>query len=467
MQTRENRCSYTLVLAALTLVSAISFCRAFANPNLPQQAPTTWNRLVAVGAQFKPAAPGSKIACVPILLPGQSVFVTAVNSRNKPYPDVSVMVNGMPVNTDIEGLATFTAPDSGALSLALMDAAHKVLFERKYSAVGGKLVAYPLNGQLMSRLIDSNTATGNSPSMIYAPLVTAPGQELMIVGHNLSANPEDVQVILDGVSIPVTSASPVSCLAIVPTRMAIGPLKEIFVKIGDDPSTAREVDVAHAELIYRETNLVPGNLYHGRIQVIGTNFPCLLEVENRFPQMVNLSLPGGSTLPTVTSILTPGGERNLIPVDISVKEPVPFLVDVHIMPNLPGAPGSEQYVSDANFLSLVRQTNLGDITRLKRRLVAIDKRLAALKSTGAIAGDALAQRKDKQEKLLKERRGRLNSMLANARQLFMSLGGTDNDYQKALDLAQVETQPATQNVQLLPLPVQATPKPPSQAQRSL
>gem|GEM_PF-6462185 len=467
MRIREKERSYSLILAALILVSALCFCRGFANPISldSQDAERPWNRLVAVGAQFKPAAAGTRIACVPVLMPGRSVFVTAITSRNKPAADVSVMVNGMPVNTDLEGLAVFTAPDSGGLTLSLMDAAHKVLFERKYVLSGGKLIAQPLSGALINRLLDSSPpANGNAPSMIYAPLVTSPGLELMIIGHNFSANPEDVQVILDGVSIPVISSSPVSCLCVVPNRTGIGPLKEIFVKIGDDPSTAREVDVANAELIYREATLEPGTIYHGRIQVIGTNFPCLLEVENRFPQLVNLSLPGGSPLPHVSSILTPGGERNLIPMDIQVKEPVPFLVDVRILPNLPGASGSEDYAGDSNYVSLVRQTNLGDITRLKRRLIAIDKRLAVLKNTGA-PGDLAQQRKDKQEKLLRERRGRLNNMLNYERQLFMSLGGTDNDYQKALDLAQAETQPAASNIQLLPLPSQPSARPASQAQR--
>ncbi|MBX9879074.1 MAG: IPT/TIG domain-containing protein [Candidatus Obscuribacterales bacterium] len=467
MQIREHDRFYSFVLAALTLVSAICFCRALAAPVYPNKEETArpWNRLVAIGAQFKPATPGTRIACVPVLLPGQSVFVTAVNSRNRAAADVSVMVNGMPVNTDLEGLAVFTAPDSGGLTLSLMDATHKVLYERKYVASAGKLVAQPLSGSLISRLLDASPPAGNAPTLIYAPLVTAPGLELMIIGHNLSANPEDVQVILDGVSIPVVSSSPVSCLCMVPTRTGIGPLKEIFVKVGDDPSTAREVDVANAELIYRETALEPGAIYHGRIQVIGTNFPCLLEIENRFPHIVNLSMPGSSTLPTVSSVLTPGGERNLVAVDIQVKEPVPFLVDVRILPNLPGAPGSEEYVGDSNFVNLVRQTNLGDITRLKRRLIAIDKRLATLKNTGPGPGDPAGQRKDKQEKVLKERRARLNNMLTNERQLFMSLGGTDNDYQKALDLAQSETQPTTSNIQPLPLPAQPGLKPASQAQR--
>lgn len=466
MQIRQQNRAYILILAALTFVSALCFCRVFAGPLLPDKEETQrpWNRLVAIGAQFKPASAGTRIACVPVMLPGQSVFVTAITSRNRPAADVSVMVNGMPVNTDIEGLAVFTAPDSGALTLSLMDAAHKVLYERKYVASGGKLVAQPLSGSLMARLLDSSAASGNAPTMIYAPLVTAPGLELMIIGHNLSANPEDVQVILDGISIPVLSSSPVSVLCLVPSRTGIGPLKEVFVKVGDSPSTAREVDVANAELIYREGNLIPGTVYHGRIQVIGTNFPCLLEVENRFPQMVTLSMPGSSSMSTVTSVLTPGGERNLVPVDIQVKEPVPFLVDVRILPNLPGAPGSEDYVGDPNFVNLVRQTNLGDITRLKRRLIAIDKRLVTLKNTPAAAGDPAAQRKDKQEKSLRERRGRLNNMLTNARQLFMSLGGTDNDYQKALDLAQGETPPAA-SIQLLPLPGQSVPRPASQAQR--
>ncbi len=467
MQLRKHKRSYSLILAALTFVSALCFCRGFANPAVKDTEHHSWNRLVAIGAQFKPAQPGTRIACVPIVLPGQSVFVTAVSSRNKPAADVSVMVNGMPVNTDMEGLAVFTAPDSQTMTLALMDAGHKVLYERRYVASGGKLVAQPLNGALLSRLLDASPTTGNSPSMVYAPLVTAPGLELMIIGHNFSANPEDIQVILDGVSIPVTSSSPVSCLCVVPNRTGIGPLKEIFVKVGDDPSTAREVDVANAELIYREATLVPGAIYHGRIQVIGTNFPCLLEVENRFPQMVTLSLPGGSAMSTVSSILTPGGERNLVPVDIQVKEPVPFLVDVRILPNLPGAPGSEDYAGDPNYVNLVRQTNLGDITRLKRRLIAIDKRLATLKNLVGAPGDPQAQRRDKQEKLLKERRARLNNMLNNQRQLFMSLGGTDNDYQKALELAQAETQPAAPNIQLLPLPAQATPKPTLQGQRAL
>lgn len=466
MQIREQNRLYILILAALTLVSAFSFCRVFAGPLIPGKEETArpWNRLVAIGAQFKPASPGTRIACVPVVLPGQSVFVTAITTRNRPAANVSVMVNGMPVNTDLEGLAVFTAPDSGALTLSLMDATHKVLYERKYVSSLGKLVAQPLSGPLMARLLDASPASGNAPSVIYAPLVTAPGLELMMIGHNFSANPEDVQVILDGISIPVLSSSPVSVLCLVPSRTGIGPLKEVFVKIGDDPSTAREVDVANAELIYREGSLVPGTTYQGRLQVIGTNFPCLLEVENRFPQMVTLSMPGGTNMPVVSSLLTPGGERNLVPIDIQVKEPVPFLVDVRILPNLPGAPGSEDYVGDPNFINLVRQTNLGDITRLKRRLIAIDKRLATLKGTGPTAGDPLAQRKDKQERLLRERRGRLNNMLSNARQLFMSLGGTDNDYQKALDLAQAETPPAA-SIQLLPLPGIAVPKSASQAQR--
>lgn len=468
MQIRGRNRSYSLLLAALTFVSAICFCRGFASPVYSnEKSEKPWNRLVAVGAQFKPAAAGTRIACVPIMMPGQSAFVTAVTSRSKPAADVSVMVNGMPVNTDIEGLAVFTAPESGGLTLSLMDASHKVLYERKYVSSGGKLVAQPLSGQLLSRLLDASPASGNSPSIIYAPLVTAPGLELMIIGHNFSANPEDVQVILDGVSIPVISSSPVSCLCLVPNRTAIGPLKEIFVKIGDEPSAAREVDVANAELIYREANLEPGAIYHGRIQVIGTNFPCLLEVENRFPQLVTLSLPGSSPMSTVSSVLTPGGERNLVAVDISVKEPVPFLVDVRILPNLPGAPGSEDYVGDPNFVNLVRQTNLGDITRLKRRLIAIDKRLATLKNTASVPGDAGAQRRDKQEKVLRERRGRLNNMLSYERQLFLSLGGTDNDYQRALDLAQADMPVPSPNIQLLPLPAQATPKPASQPQRSL
>ncbi|MFN8656769.1 MAG: IPT/TIG domain-containing protein [Candidatus Obscuribacterales bacterium] len=68
------------------------------------------------------------------------------------------------------------------------------------------------------------------------------GAPISVIGVNFDGQPGNDKVLIDNVECEVLSSSPVSILAMPPTRLTAGPLREMFVTAKGESSPAVEVD---------------------------------------------------------------------------------------------------------------------------------------------------------------------------------------------------------------------------------
>jgi hypothetical protein len=398
---------------------------------------------IYVFGEFKPVSKGSNLVAVPVLLPGRNAWVSVLSSSGHPVANVSVLVEGVPFTTDASGIAALQIPKVQSLTLAIVDAAKKAVDQRKYGITSsGMLVCEPCSVDIYGRLLELAPQRAKGPVIAYAPLAVQAREPILVVGRNFAASPSDDEMIVDGLDAPILSGSPVALLATGPARVSVGPVRELFVRAGEESSPVREVDVCRVEFGCRERNLQPGQRYRAKVQVIGSNLPCIVDLYNRTANSVHLFDAESKLLPAKVRIVTPGGENNLVRYSLSVDNTEELAIETHLQPDVvPGAPGAEELMSDDDFRMSVLEATSGDITRLQRRLISAENRLLLVKQSrdahgqeASLAADEL-DRANAEIKLLTNRQSRLVSMISSRRVILESLGGTEEAYRKAVELA--------------------------------
>src|SRR5579875_2643766 len=397
---------------------------------------------IYVFGNYHPAPAGANLVTVPVLSPGRPAWVSVLSGSGHPIPDVSVLVDGVPFSTDRVGAATLQIPKAQSVELAIIDADKRVVDHRNYFITGsGFLVADGGSIEVYSMLDEMVPRKGAGPVISYAPLAIQPREPLVVFGRNFTAKPNEDELVVDGLDATVLSGSPVCLLATAPPRVSIGPVREMFVRAGDDSSTVREVDICKVEFTCRQKELKPGVAYRAKVQVIGTNLPCLVGLDNSSPEVVHIVDRSGQPVPKQAKFISSGGEQNVVPLTITLENTEPFVVDAHLLPDIPGAPEAENLAKDETYQGLVREASKGEITRLKRRLISVENRLLQLKQKGDLQGaegagsDEELERINAELKQTSNRQARLLAMLNCRRALLESFGGSEEDYQRSIQLA--------------------------------
>src|SRR5579875_847900 len=397
---------------------------------------------IYVFGNYHPAPAGANLVTVPVLSPGRPAWVSVLAGSGHPIPDFSVLVDGVPFSTDRVGAATLQIPKAQSVELAIIDADKRVVDHRNYFITGsGFLVADGGSIEVYSMLDEMVPRKGAGPVISYAPLAIQPREPLVVFGRNFTAKPNEDELVVDGLDATVLSGSPVCLLATAPPRVSIGPVREMFVRAGDDSSTVREVDICKVEFTCRQKELKPGVAYRAKVQVIGTNLPCLVGLDNSSPEVVHIVDRSGQPVPKQAKFISSGGEQNVVPLTITLENTEPFVVDAHLLPDIPGAPEAENLAKDETYQGLVREASKGEITRLKRRLISVENRLLQLKQKGDLQGaegagsDEELERINAELKQTSNRQARLLAMLNCRRALLESFGGSEEDYQRSIQLA--------------------------------
>ncbi|MBI4532720.1 MAG: hypothetical protein HY711_02140 [Candidatus Melainabacteria bacterium] len=392
--------------------------------------------------EITPVPVGSTLLSTPVLVPGQAAWVTVVTGSGHSIAGASVVVNGVAYTADLSGIAALQIPQVDKLTIAIFDPNKKPVFERKYVITsGGMLISEDADTHVFAKISELIAVKAVGPAIVYSPVSIEARQLVLILGKNFSGRLDEDQLVIDGLDAIIVAGSPAALLAVTPSRLSIGPVRELLVRSGDESSDIREVDVCRVELVYKDKSLEPGQKYRARLQVLGSNIPCLVEVDNRSSDAVSLTGADGTPLPAKTRLMTPGGEQNYLPVELSVKAKTNFDVDAHLLPDILGVPGVEGYSSDPKHHQMVKDLVGGEIGRLKRRLINVENRLGQIRERGnALQSEPSVlpgeyERLSIEQKNLSNRQARLLAMLKSCRVLFEALGATDEEFRHVLEVA--------------------------------
>ena len=352
-----------------------------------------------------------RLFAVPVLEPGKAAWVSVYDEAGRPVPHAVVLVNEGPVEADNMGQASFTVPDTGAtLSLSVKGADGQPVSPSKYTrSSGGYYVASATAAEAVDRIEESVVSNEAAPTIAYAPSVIESSQAFVLMGKNWSGKADGDHILVDGYDADVFSGSSVCLLATTPRRMSVGPLREMYVTTGAETSNTVEVDVCRLE-VSNDADLI-------KVKLLGTNVPSLVDV--------------GRTV----SVLTSGGEQN----HAEYKQPGASRLDAHLVADAPWSPDDRTTYGDSAKRKIIAELNKSEVIRLKRRLIAIEEHIGSEQElrAKALADSSLttaeADRINAQLRTLSNRQRRINAMVVARRAVFQALGGTEEEYRKALD----------------------------------
>lgn len=433
-----------------------------------------------------PATDGMHIIAVPILVSNKMAIVTIVDSAGHPVGGVSMLINGDIHDADAHGSVYFKVPNSGAVSLVLQTDDKQDVDTRRFVLGPGGLLTSAEVAPFTQLVVAAQSLNTKGPFLFLAPSVVEPAERFVLLGANLEAS-GSFKVMLDGLPAAVVSASPVAVIATVPTHASVGPIKQIYVTSVDGAaSNILEVDVAKSEVSYDDKDLVPGRDIDARILVYGTSLPGIVQISNH-QQDVALVLADGTALGERIAVLVPGGDPNALPAKLRLSRQshrpafdAKLLADGDV---LVAASNKSQQSPGGSFQvpnSLWRSLYQVQLMKLKRRLIAVQQRLGdekcAMQSTDA-AKTFDVDKVTTGLKALSIRQDALSTAINARKRLFSAMGGTEVQFQKAMDDASGEAyyvlESQARDVQLVPLnPVVAsstaiTIKPISQISRRL
>jgi hypothetical protein len=375
----------------------------------------------------------ARLFAVPVMEPGKAAWVSVYDQFGRPVPNAVISVNGSPVEADNMGQASFTVPETAVLTLGLQGSDGKVLAPSKYErSAGGYLVAEKQAQEAVDRIEESVVSNEQAPSIAYAPSVIETSQAFVLMGKNWSGKADGDHVLVDGYDADVFSGSSVCLLATAPRRMSVGAIREMYVTTGDETSNTVEVDVCKLDTVKIGDK--------ARLKVLGSNVPSLIDVRNLTPNTVALKFLD-RTLGQKCALITSGGESNSVDLDVQRKGDAPFEIDAHLVADAPWSPDDRNTFDDSNKRKIVAELNKSEVIRLKRRLIAIEQRIGEEqdKRTKGLAegslGTAEVDRINAQLRTLSNRQRRINAMVVARRAVYQALGGTEEEYRKALDLA--------------------------------
>ncbi len=388
------------------------------------------------------ASPASaRLLAVPVLEPGKPAWVSVWDQCGKPLSGVSVLVNGLASQTDDFGQANFQTPQADAVKLCLLSADGKEIAQSNYVVTpGGLLVSQRQAAKFFDGLSLLISRRQQAPAISYAPALLEARQPFVIVGKNFGGKSDADRLVLDDFDCDIFSGSTVAILATAPKRLPLGPLRELYIVSGAESSNAVEVDICRVEAELRSTDDPLQKKGSARVRVVGTNFPALVEVENLTPGFANL-LFSERVLGESATFIAPGGEQNVVPLDFERRTKGDVTLEAHLVADAPCCPEDHSALENPELRKLLSGLNLGQIIRLKRRLLALASRVSDQQEKRRLLGESPLPSSSELEscncalKSLCLRQGRLTSMLNARRVLLESLEGSDEDFRQALDAA--------------------------------
>ncbi|HEY9793791.1 MAG TPA: hypothetical protein V6D22_25570 [Candidatus Obscuribacterales bacterium] len=396
---------------------------------------STFQPLVQTVATTHPVPEGAHILAVPAFAPNKQAWVTIVGSDGQPLSQVSLLVNGVPVDSNLFGQVTFTVPNTGALSLYLQSASGGPIDKHDYALLSNGLLVSAQSAPLVGALISTGEAAW--PQLLFSPAFVQPDSMVVLIGTGLEGKPQTDRAIIDGLAGQLFSASADAVLVKIPANLPIGPFKELWIatRRGDTPIV--ETDAARAELEVPQAQEGKGEL-PGRIAVLGTSMPTLVQLGNQTTNSnsASVSIGDGQTLSEKETIAMPGGAVNFQSITLTKKSRRSPLPTVRLVNDVPQLSGDQAAVTS----SLSQTLDYAILVKLKRRLLLLQSRLqeARLSATGAMPASSTAT-VGQQEKLAAELRAlslRQNgtaAMLAARHAVFLADGGTEGLYEKAMD----------------------------------
>jgi hypothetical protein len=344
-----------------------------------------------------------------------------------------VSVNGVAYAVDSDGRASFITPNTGAVVLTVEDADGKKSAQAVNYALtpAGLLVEPAQNAAFISRLL-SGWQRKILPELSYCPALISAGATFGVFGQNFQGKPGLDEVRIDGMGCDVTAGSSISLLVTAPSRLHIGPLKEIYVSARNgESSNVLELDVAKVETSWPSSQ--PGE---GKVMVMGTNMPALVRLDITSPGQVKLSMPDGLEIGNKAVLVTPGGDANAVSLVVNGADQNSAGQNADILPDLAelvGDPQWQQQQTRALLLELTRAR----LIRLKVRLIGVESRIAEERQKREqLNGNTTIVELEKMDnglKALSVRQSAISTMLSADRALYDTLGGSEIDFRQSMD----------------------------------
>ncbi|MBY0547101.1 MAG: hypothetical protein K2W95_07395 [Candidatus Obscuribacterales bacterium] len=383
-------------------------------------------------------AQDNRIYAAPLLEKGNAAWITIYDKQGLPSANALVSINGNTERADRQGVCNFTVPDADSLRLCVVDQdGHALSQPVEFKNSGNLLVLDEAVSGAFTRLIEL-AGTDLGPRLIYTPPVVDKRSSFLVVGKNFAGAFNQDRISLEGRDADVFAGSSVCLLARAPEKTSLGPLKEIFVMSSGEASNSREVDVCRLDSIRRDSD--DAAKCQIRVIVSGTNMPCIFEISASEPAKLRLRGRGVGSTATVVS---PGGDRNHVVFEIdgsnNPSASTVLLADPLLEPALSSS-------TQGNIRPLTLELDKAQTTRLRRRYVALDLRLQEAQERRKKAMDTASTDEGEQAdsaqneiRAISLRKDRLSRMLAAQRALIEGVGGTTEDFNAAISLADAGT----------------------------
>lgn len=382
-----------------------------------------------------PVPVSAQILVLPFLVAGHKCTLTVTDGSGKPLSNAGVYLNEELFVSDSMGTVSFLVPDAENFEFSLLGDGRKKIAKRKFRRVADKVAAEQDRlAEAAAALLNSDRTAGSAPVISYSPSVICPGDGFVLVGEHFSEKLASNYVDIDGLNAPVLSASPDGILALAPSRLRLGPLRELSVSVDNNASNTCELDIAQPFFNHVKTADDDVSPEKGKLGMNGTNVPCLIRVQNPNSENVSLWSPKQEPLGKNNVLLSPGGEQNFLDIDMRFvkRDKTEPSIDITL---------EQAFTSGRAAAALPPQLLMAacraEIIRLERRKIGAESRLAALRqqaASGAIAsGKTEGDKQDAEAKMLSLRLQRLRKMLVSRKCIYESLGNTDAQYRQVLD----------------------------------
>lgn len=369
----------------------------------------------------------------PVLEKGSQAWGTAFLPDGQGLAKQAILINGKSVQTDDYGLFSFTAPDT-AFSVVVKDE-NKIVWETSYGLSNrGLLVSDKAALASVDRLDELEDEFNTQPLIMHAPAALELQQAFVVIGKNFSGKFGHDQVNIDGFECDSFAGSKRSLVVSTRNRSPVGPVKEINVICDEQSSLPLEVDLTRVEF-RGESKTTNGNALD--LELIGSNLPSLIALSSKSSE-IQLKF-GGKRLGAQSIFLSPGGQQNRITVGIDNKK----LSELsgHLIPNNLFDPYTQKASSELLGRKPLLAVNKAEVVRLKKRLLALEERIALLSKQRAehvkqkdfsIEDDAKLESSIKSAAI---RMSRLSRSLRSRRAILDADGMSENEWAQLNDSA--------------------------------
>src|SRR5688572_19387908 len=94
-------------------------------------------------AQIHSAKTSARLFVAPVLTPGGKAAASVLDEYERGVAGVSVIVNGIPFDTNNNGIANLSIPNAGAVTISLKDQDQREFATRTFALVPGGFLANP------------------------------------------------------------------------------------------------------------------------------------------------------------------------------------------------------------------------------------------------------------------------------------------------------------------------------------